>query len=77
MEFDPVSAKTTPEALVISANLRRRHLSVGQLSAIAVEFSEQIELEGGNIRDALTANSAHTGRPKAVLTAAAEIIGMP
>jgi hypothetical protein len=76
MEFDPASAKMTPEALVISANLRRRHLSVGQMSAIAVELSEQIEMEGGNMRDALTANSAHTGRPKAVLTAAAEMIGI-
>jgi hypothetical protein len=28
------------------------------------------------MRDALTANSAHTGRPKAVLTAAAEMIGI-
>ena len=46
MEFDPTSAKTTPEALVISANLGRRHLSVGQMSAIVVELSEQIEREG-------------------------------
>ena len=46
MEFDPASAKMTPAALVISANIKRRHLSVGQMSAIAVEFSEKIELEG-------------------------------
>src|ERR1700732_4651052 len=40
MQFDPVSAKMTPAALVISANLRRRHLSVGQMSAVVVELSE-------------------------------------
>jgi ParB-like chromosome segregation protein Spo0J len=81
MEFDPVSAKMTPEALVISANLRRRHLSVGQMSAIVVELSERIEREGGNMRDAFNGEfganrAAQTGRPKAVLTAAAEMIGI-
>jgi len=58
MEFDPSSAKTTPEQLVISANLRRRHLSGGQMAAIVVELSEQIEREGRSrtTRDALAAN---------------------
>jgi hypothetical protein len=80
MEFDPASAKTTPEQLVIAANLRRRHLSVGQMSAIVVELSEQIEREGRSrtTRDAFggefAANSP--GRPKTALTTAAEMIGL-
>jgi ParB-like chromosome segregation protein Spo0J len=58
MEFDPASAKTTPEQLVISANLRRRHLSGSQMAAIVVELSEQIEREGRSrtTRDAWAAN---------------------
>ncbi len=75
MEFDPASAKMTPEELVISANLRRRHLSVGQMSAIVVELSEKIERD--STRDALAANLPPTpGRPKTALTTAAEMIGM-
>jgi hypothetical protein len=78
MEFDPDSAKTTPEALVISANLRRRHLSVGQMSAIVVELSEKIELDGGSMRDAFVGEFAakSLGRPKTALTLAAELVGM-
>jgi hypothetical protein len=78
MEFDPASAKTTPEELVISANLRRRHLSVGQMSAIVVELSEKIEQEWQSPRDALSANSPPSppGRPKTALTTAAEMIGI-
>ena len=78
MEFDPASAKMSPEALVISANLRRRHLSVGQMSAIVVELSEQIEREGRTTRDALAANlpPISAGRPKTALTLAAEMVGM-
>jgi hypothetical protein len=69
MAFDPVSAKMTPEQLVISANLRRRHLSVGQMSAIVVELSEQIEREGGNTSDAFNGEfgakrTGQAGRPK-------------
>jgi hypothetical protein len=40
------------EALVISAKIKRRHLSVGQMSAIVVELSEKIELEWGSIANA-------------------------
>jgi hypothetical protein len=80
MEFDPAKAKLTPEELVISANLRRRHLSVGQMSAIVVELSEQIEREGRSriTRDALAANlpSISAGRPKTALTMAAEMVGL-
>ncbi len=80
MEFDPASAKMTPEQLVIAANLRRRHRSVGKLSAIVVELSEHIEREGRSrtTRDAFggefAANSP--GRPKTALTTAAEMIGL-
>jgi ParB-like chromosome segregation protein Spo0J len=78
MELDPASAKMSPESLVISANLRRRHLSVGQMSAIVVELSEQMEREGRRTtRDALAANlPPTTGRPKTSLTLAAEMVGM-
>ncbi len=78
MEFDPASSKMTPEELVISANLRRRHLSVGQMSAIVVELSEKIEQEWQSTRDALAANlpPIPPGRPKTALTTAAEMIGL-
>ena len=33
-----------PEEFVVSRNIRRRHLSAGQKAAIALEWSEQIEL---------------------------------
>jgi hypothetical protein len=43
MEFDPASAKMTPEALVVSANVRRRHLSPAQKAAVAVDWAERVE----------------------------------
>jgi ParB-like chromosome segregation protein Spo0J len=43
MEFDPASAKMTPEALVVSANVRRRHLTPAQKAAVAVEWAERVE----------------------------------
>src|ERR1700688_1211680 len=45
MEFDPASAKMTPEQLVISSNLRRRHLTQPQLAALAVEWAERVEAD--------------------------------
>ena len=39
-EFDAKDAKRSPEEFVLSRNLRRRHLSVGQKAAIALEWSE-------------------------------------
>jgi hypothetical protein len=46
MEFDPAKAKLTPEELVVSANLRRRHLTAGQIAAVAVDWAEKAEREG-------------------------------
>ena len=43
-EFDAKAAKRSPEEFVLSRNLRRRHLSVGQKAAIALDWSEQIGL---------------------------------
>ena len=39
-EFDARATKRSPEEFVLSRNLRRRHLSVGQKAAIALEWSE-------------------------------------
>ena len=36
-EFDAKAAKRSPEEFVLSRNLRRRHLSVGQKAAIALD----------------------------------------
>ena len=43
-EFNAKATKRSAEEFVLSRNLRRRHLSVGQKAAIALEWSEQIEL---------------------------------
>ena len=43
-EFDAKATRRSPEEFILSRNLRRRHLSVGQKAAIALEWSEQIEL---------------------------------
>jgi hypothetical protein len=42
-EFDAKATRRSPEEFILSRNLRRRHLSVGQKAAIALEWSEQIE----------------------------------
>jgi len=43
-DFSALITGRSPEEFVVSRNLRRRHLSVGQKAAIALEWSEQIEL---------------------------------
>jgi ParB-like nuclease domain len=43
-KFNAKATKRSPEEFVLSRNLRRRHLSVGQKAAIALEWSDQIEL---------------------------------
>src|SRR6516225_12119626 len=43
-EFNPKATKRNPSEFGLSRNLRRRHLSVGQKAAIALEWSEQIQL---------------------------------
>ena len=45
-EFDAKATRRSPEEFILSRNLRRRHLSVGQKAAIALElaaFREVIE----------------------------------
>src|SRR5580698_4551594 len=42
-EFNAKATKRSPEQFVLSRNLRRRHLSVGQRAAIALDWSERIE----------------------------------
>jgi hypothetical protein len=69
-EFNPKATKRSPSEFVLSRNLRRRHLSVGQKAAIALEWSEQIQL-GPNPE-----KNRRRGRPKAALTEAAKNIGM-
>ena len=69
-EFDAKAAKRSPEEFVISRNLRRRHLSVGQKAAIALDWSEQIEL---NPEPEKTKAS---GRPKGTLSEAAKYVGI-
>ena len=55
---------------MLSRNLRRRHLSGGQKAAIALEWSEQVEL-GPNVEE-----KARRGRPKGALSNAAQKIGI-
>src|SRR5271170_4087242 len=69
-EFDAKATKRSPEEFVLSRNLRRRHLSVGQKAAIALEWSEQIELSAGPQKN------KGRGRPKGTLSEGAKKIGI-
>ena len=69
-EFDAKAAKRSPEEFVLSRNLRRRHLSVGQKAAIALDWSEQIGL---NPEPEKTKAS---GRPKGTLSESAKYVGI-
>jgi hypothetical protein len=69
-EFNPKATKRSPSEFVLSRNLRRRHLSVGQKSVIALEWSEQIELSPGPEKN------KRRGRPKGALAEAAKNIGI-
>jgi hypothetical protein len=69
-EFNAKVTRRSPEEFVLSRNLRRRHLSVGQKAAIALDWSEQIEL---NPEPEKTKAS---GRPKGTLSGAAKYIGI-
>jgi hypothetical protein len=62
-EFNQEHVKRTPEQYVIAANVRRRHLTPGQLATIALAWAEQLE----SIRpDALFPKSERimAGRPR-------------
>jgi hypothetical protein len=69
-EFNAKTTKRSPEEFVLSRNLRRRHLSMGQKAAIALDWSEQNKLnpDPEKIRAA--------GRPKGALSQAAKHIGI-
>ena len=69
-EFNPKAARRSPSEFVLSRNLRRRHLSVGQKAAIALEWSEQIQLSPR------AEKNRRRGRPKGALTEAAKNIGI-
>jgi hypothetical protein len=69
-EFNPKTTKRSPSEFVLSRNLRRRHLSVGQKAAIALEWSEQIQLSPR------AEKNRRRGRPKGALTEAAKNIGI-
>jgi hypothetical protein len=67
-EFDAKASRRTPEEFVLSRNLRRRHLSVGQKAAIALDWSEQIDPEPEKTKT--------LGRPKGTLPRAAKYFGV-
>jgi hypothetical protein len=69
-EFDAKATRRSPEEFILSRNLRRRHLSVGQKAAIALEWSEQIELSADPQK-----NNGR-GRPKGTLSEGAKKIGI-
>jgi ParB-like nuclease domain len=69
-EFDAKAPRRSPEEFVLSRNLRRRHLSVGQKAAIALEWSEQIELSADPQKN------KGRGRPKGTLSEGAKKIGI-
>jgi hypothetical protein len=69
-EFNPKVAKGSPEDFVLSRNLRRRHLSMGQKAALALDWSEQMELNPDPEK------TKASGRPKGTLSEAAKCIGI-
>src|ERR1700719_4211436 len=69
-QFNSKSARGSPEDFALSRNLRRRHLSVGQKAAIALDWSEQIETIPEPER------TKALGRPKGALSEAAKYIGI-
>ena len=69
-EFNPKATKRSPSEFVLSRNFRRRHLSLGQKAAIALEWSEQAELNPNSEKN------RRRGRPKGALTEAAKNIGV-
>ena len=69
-EFNAKDAKGSPEDFVLSRNLRRRHLSMGQKAAIALDWSEQIELNPESEK------TKAVGRPKGTVSEAAKYIGI-
>ena len=69
-EFNTKAAKGTPEDFVLSRNLRRRHLSIGQKAAIALDWSEQIEVSPESEK------TNAVGRPKGTVSEAAKHIGI-
>ena len=70
-EFNPKATRRSPSEFVLSRNLKRRHLSLGQKAAIALEWSEQAELNPNPEK-----NNKGRGRPKGALTEAAKNIGI-
>ena len=69
-QFNPKATKRSPSEFVLSRNLRRRHLSVGQKSAIALEWAEQVELNPEPEKN------KGRGRPRGALTEVAKNIGI-
>jgi hypothetical protein len=69
-KFDAKTFHRNPEEFVLSRNLRRRHLSIGQRAAIALSWSEQIALGPE------TEKTKGLGRPKGTLSQAAKYIGV-
>jgi ParB-like nuclease domain len=69
-EFNEKAAKGSAEDFVLSRNLRRRHLSMGQKAAVALDWSEQRELNPDPEK------TKTSGRPKGTLSEAAKCIGI-
>jgi hypothetical protein len=69
-EFNSKATQRSPGQFVLSRNLKRRHLSLGQKAAIALEWSERAELNPEPEKN------KGRGRPKGTLTEAAKDIGV-
>jgi hypothetical protein len=69
-EFSEKVTRGSPEDFVLSRNLRRRHLSMGQKAALALDWSEQMELNPDPEK------TKACGRPKGTLSEAAKCIGI-
>jgi hypothetical protein len=74
--FDPKTSGCSPAQFVVSRNLRRRHLSPGQLAAVALQWADELEKASG-MPPVLDQNGNRLGgRPRSVLTEAAQKLGI-
>jgi hypothetical protein len=75
-QFDAQKAGCSAAAFVISQNLKRRHLSVGQRAAIGLEWSDQWAAEQKKSGTPLP-NSENGGRVKGFISDTARVMGIP
>lgn len=77
IEFSPTGADRTPEQYIVSQNVLGRHMTQGQKAALAVDWAELTEKEGGFFPRVEKTSGKHGGRPKtSALQQTARMLGV-